>query len=259
MMIDHRSGHLDTARVVLSTMVSPLRYAVDIPIQIFHWASDHLTSHASLVRENTHLRYQLFLNQAKLRKFSDLEAENNRLRQLLGSAEKISEQVLITELLAVDMDPFSRRIMLNKGTRDGIAVGHSLIDIKGIMGQVIEVGPFFSTVLLITDPSHALPIQVNRNGLRSIALGTGIQDLLELSHMPTNTDLNIGDVLVTSGLGGKFPPGYPVGEVTHIKRDTGQPFAKILVKPYAWLERNREALFVKPIARTSMDSTTKID
>ena len=254
MIIDHRGGYLDTARVILSTIVSPLHYAVDIPIQIFHWTNDHIISHASLIKENTHLRHQLFLNQAKLRKFSDLEAENNRLRQLLGSAEKIDEQVLITELLAVDMDPFSRRVVLNKGTQDGVAIGHSLIDIKGVMGQVIRVGPFFSTALLITDPSHALPVQVNRNGLRSIALGTGIQDLLELSHVPTNGDLNIGDILVTSGLGGKFPSGYPVGEITHIKRDTGQPFAKILVKPYAWLERNREALLVKQKTHTPIEN-----
>ncbi len=255
-MIDHRGGYLDTTRVVLSTIVSPLHYAVDTPIQIVHWVNDHFTSHASLIRENTRLRHKLFLNQAKLRKFSDLEAENVRLRQLLGSAEKIGEKVLITELLAVDMDPFSRRIMIDKGTQDGVAVGHSLIDINGVMGQVIQTGPSSSTVLLITDPSHALPVQVNRNGFRSIALGTGIQDSLELSHIPTNTDLNIGDVLVTSGLGGRFPSGYPVGEITYIKRDIGQPFAKILVKPYAWLERNREALLVKPMTHTSTTNNT---
>jgi len=248
MMLDHRGGYLDTTRAVLSMVISPLRYAVDTPIQIAYWVNDHLTSHTSLIRENTRLHHQLLLNQVRLGKFSDLEAENTRLRQLLGSAQKIGEEVLITELLAVDVNPLTRQVMINKGSRDGVAIGDSLIDIKGIMGQVIQVEPFFSTVLLITDPNHALPVQVNRNGFRSIALGTGIQDLLELSHIPTNADLHIDDVLVTSGLGGKFPSGYPVGEIASIERGNGESFAKILVKPYAWLERNREALLVKPMA-----------
>lgn len=252
-MIDHRGGYLDTTRVVLSAIVSPLHYAMDTPIQVVHWVNDHLISHSSLIEENTRLRHRLFRSQARLRRFSDLEAENTRLRQLLGAGEKIAGKVLITELLAVDMDPFSRRIMIDKGTREDVATGDSLIDTKGVMGQVIRVGPFFSTVLLITDPSHAIPVQVNRNGFRSIALGTGARDTLELSHIPTNADLDIGDVLVTSGLGGRFPSGYPVGEITYIKRDVGQPFAKVLVKPYSWLERNREALLVKPMARPLME------
>nr|VFK57533.1 MAG: rod shape-determining protein MreC [Candidatus Kentron sp. TC] len=247
MMVDHRGGYLDTPRVILSTIVSPLHYAVDMPIRIIYWANDHLTSHVSLMKENARLRHKLFLNQTKLIKFSDLQAENARLRQLLGSAEKIDEKVLITKLLAVDMDPFRRQVTIDKGTQYGVAIGHSLIDINGIMGQVTQTGPFSSTVLLITDPSHALPVQVNRNGFRAIALGTGIRDSLELSHVPTNADLDIGDILVTSGLGGRFPSGYPVGEITEIKRDVGQPFAKILVRPYAWLERNREALLVEPM------------
>nr|VFK67305.1 MAG: rod shape-determining protein MreC [Candidatus Kentron sp. UNK]VFK72652.1 MAG: rod shape-determining protein MreC [Candidatus Kentron sp. UNK] len=255
MVADHRGGYLDTTRVILSTIVSPLHYAVDTPIRIVYWASDHLTSHVSLMKKNARLRHKLFLNQTKLIKFSDLQAENARLRQLLGSAEKIDEKVLITELLAVDLDPFRRRVLIDKGTRDSVAIGHSLIDINGIMGQVIETMPFSSTVLLITDPSHALPVQVNRNGFRAVALGTGIQDALELSHVPTNADLDIGDILVTSGLGGRFPPGYPVGEITYIKRDIGQPFAKILVKPYAWLERNREALLVEPIDHAPLKNT----
>nr|VFK33337.1 MAG: rod shape-determining protein MreC [Candidatus Kentron sp. MB]VFK76126.1 MAG: rod shape-determining protein MreC [Candidatus Kentron sp. MB] len=251
MITDYRSGYLDSTRAVLSTLISPLHYAIDTPIRIVYWAHDHLATYTALMKENVRLRHQLLLNQVRLGKFSDLEAENARLRQLLGSAEKIGEKVMITEIMAVDMNPLRRQIMIDKGTQDGVIVGHSLVDIKGVMGQVIQTAPLLSTVLLITDPSHALPVQVNRNGFRSIALGTG-QDLLELSYIPTNADLDVGDVLVTSGLGGKFPPGYPVGEITQLERDTGQPFARIMVKPYAWLERNREALLVTPTARPLM-------
>nr|VFK31443.1 MAG: rod shape-determining protein MreC [Candidatus Kentron sp. MB] len=251
MITDYRSGYLDSTRAVLSTLISPLHYAIDTPIRIIYWAHDHLATYTALMKENVRLRHQLLLNQVRLGKFSDLEAENARLRQLLGSAEKIGEKVMITEIMAVDMNPLRRQIMIDKGTHDGVIVGHSLVDIKGVMGQVIQTAPLLSTVLLITDPSHALPVQVNRNGFRSIALGTG-QDLLELSYIPTNADLDVGDVLVTSGLGGKFPSGYPVGEITQLERDTGQPFARIMVKPYAWLERNREALLVTPAARPLM-------
>lgn len=260
MMLDHQARYLDTARGAVSTMrnilstaVSPLRYAVDVPVQIVSWAGTNLTSRASLIAENEHLRRQHFLDRTKLRKLTDLEAENNRLRRLLGASKKIREQVLIAELLSVDMDPFSRRVVLDKGTRDGVALGHSLIDTEGIMGQVVEVGPFSSTALLITDPSHALPVQINRNGFRSIALGTGAQDFLELSHIPNSVEIQKGDILVTSGLGGRFPPGYPVGTVTHIERDNGQSFAKVLVKPKAQLERNREVLLVRLIARTPVE------
>ena len=148
--------------------------------------------------------------------------------------------------MAVDLDPFSRRIVINKGTRDGVLVGQSLIDSNGIMGQVMTAGPVSSNALLITDPSHSIPVQVNRNGLRSVAVGTGSLNLLELSHIPNNADVRVGDLLVTSGLGGRFPSGYPVGRVVSVERDSGQPFTRVRVKPSARLERNREVLLVWP-------------
>lgn len=247
MTFDHHGQYLDQARNHLSTVVLPLRYAVDMPLRTFSWIRGNLTSRTSLIAENDHLHRRHLLDQVKLGKFADLEAENNRLRKLLGASEKVGEQVLIAELLAVDMDPFSRRVVLNKGARDGVALGHSLIDTEGVIGQVVEVGPFSSIALLITDPSHALPVQINRDGFRSIALGTGVQDLLELSHIPNSVEIHIGDTLVTSGLGGRFPTGYPVGVVTQIDRDNGQSFVKVLVKPKAQLEHNREVLLVKRV------------
>ena len=134
--------------------------------------------------------------------------------------------------------------MLNKGRRDGVFSGQSLVDSQGVMGQVVSVGPFSSTALLITDPSHALPVQVHRTGLRAVATGTGAADAVVLSHIPNNADLRVGDLLVTSGLGGRFPQGYPVGRVTRVQRDSGQPFAQVDVTPSARLERNREVLLI---------------
>ena len=152
--------------------------------------------------------------------------------------------MLIAQILAVDLDPFSRRIVINKGTQDGVGVGQSLIDSNGIMGQIVTAGPVSSNALLITDPSHAMPVQVNRNGLRSVAVGTGTVNLLELTHIPNNADIRVGDLLVTSGLGGRFPSGYPVGRIVSVERDSGQPFARVNLTPSARLARNREVLLV---------------
>jgi rod shape-determining protein MreC len=225
-------------------MAYPLQYGVDLPIQTGRWVMENLASRHALVKENAALRRQQFLLRAQMEKYADLEAENRRLRGLLNSSQRLGERVLIAELLAVDMDPFSRRIVLSKGSRDQVTVGQALIDANGIIGQVVEVGMFSSAALLITDPSHAIPVQIIRNGLRSIAVGTGSLNLLELSYVPNNADVVVGDLMVTSGLGGKFPAGYPVGKVLSVERDTGQPFARVLIEPSALLERNREVLLI---------------
>jgi len=253
MTLDHRAQHLETVRGVLSTVVYPVQYAVDLPIQGGRWLRERMISHSELVEENRELRQQQLLMRSRLEKLADLEAENRRLRQLLDSSVKVGERVLIAELMAVDLAPFSRRIVLNKGSQSGVMTGQSLIDANGIMGQIVHTGPFSSTALLITDPSHALPVQLNRTGLRSVAMGTGTGDRLELAHIPNNADVRVGDLLVTSGLGGRFPPGYPVGRVSSVQRDSSRPFAKVLVKPSARLERNREVLLVWPAGTTQRE------
>ena len=246
MTADHRGHHLESLRGVLTTVLYPLQFAVDLPIRAGNWLAVNLSSREVLIEENARLRGEHFLLQSRLYKYAQIEAENRRLRSLLDSSEKIGERVLIAELLSVDMDPYSRRIVLNKGTRDGVAPGQSLIDSNGIMGQVVHAGTWSSNALLITDPSHALPVQLHRSGLRAVAVGTGPQNLLKLSHIPNSADVQLGDLLVTSGLGGRFPSGYPVGKVTSIERDRGQPFATVMVEPLADLERNREVLLVWP-------------
>ena len=244
MTVDHRSQHLESVRAVLGTLVYPLQYAIHVPIKAGRWATERLTAHADLAAANSSLREKQLLLQSRLEKFFEIESENRRLRELLKSSVKVGERVLIAELLSVDMDPFSRRIVLNKGTRAGVSEGQSLIDAFGVMGQVVHTGPFSSTALLITDPSHALPVQINRNGMRAVAVGTGSREQLELAHVPNNADVQVGDLLITSGLGGRFPGGYPVGRIIRVERDSGRPFAKVIVQPSARLERNREVLLV---------------
>ena len=246
MAVDQRASYLDSLRGHLLTAVYPLQVVVDLPIRAGRWATENLAARQELVVQNTTLKHERLLLNSRLTKFADLEAENKRLRNLLESSAKIADRVLIAEILSVDMDPFRRRIVLNKGFRSGVVIGQSLIDSNGIMGQVVTVGPFSSNALLITDPSHAMPVQVNRNGLRSVALGTGSLNLLELNHIPNNADVRVGDLLVTSGLGGRFPAGYPVGRIVSVERDRGRPFATVRVKPSARLERNREVLLVWP-------------
>ncbi len=244
MTADHKASHLEAVRAALSTVVYPLQYAVHLPIRVGAWVAENLSSRNDLIAENERLKIERLRLQARLEKLVALEAENRRLRTLLDSSVKAGEKVLIAELLSVDMNPFSRRIVLNKGRRDGVFAGQSLVDSQGVMGQVVSVGPFSSTALLITDPSHALPVQVHRTGLRAVATGSGKADAVALAHIPNNADIRVGDLLVTSGLGGRFPHGYPVGRVTRVRRDSGQPFADVEVEPSARLERNREVLLI---------------
>ena len=244
MTTDHRTHYLDEARGQLLMAIYPLQLVVDAPIKASSWVAERMSFRKTLVSENETLRNERLLLNSRLAKFADLEAENNRLRNLLDSSAKVADRVLIAEVLAVDLDPFSRRLVINKGTTNGVVVGQSLIDSNGIMGQVVSAGPVSSNALLITDPSHAMPVQLNRNGLRTVAVGTGSLNLLSLSHIPNNADVRVGDFVVTSGLGRRFPSGYPVGRVIGIERDRGQAFARVTVKPSAHLERNREVLLV---------------
>jgi rod shape-determining protein MreC len=144
------------------------------------------------------------------------------------------------------MDPYRHQIQINKGSLDRLYEGQPLLDSQGVMGQLIDVGPFTARAMLITDPSHAIPVQVNRNGLRTIALGTGSIDRLDLPHIPNNADIRVGDLLVTSGLGGRFPPGYPVADVTAVEQDPGDTFSHISARPRAALDSSREVLLVWP-------------
>jgi len=246
MTVDHRHGHLGTVRSMLSLIVYPVQYAVNIPAKITAWATESLVTRHALVADNERLREQQLLLSSRLQKYEVLEAENKRLRQLLESSFRLNDKVIIAELLAVDLQPFRHIIVINKGIREGVYDGQPIVDADGIMGQILHVGPFTSTVLLITDPTHALPVQINRNGLRAIAVGTGQKQSLQLEYLPNNSDIRMGDLIVSSGLGSRFPAGYPVGTVSEIVLDPAEPFAKVTVVPSARLEQSREVLLVWP-------------
>ncbi len=173
-----------------------------------------------------------------------LSAENARLRQLLNSAAHVDDSVLIAELVAVAPDPLRHIVVINKGEDAGVYVGQAVIDGHGLVGQVIEVSRYFSRVLQISDTTHAVPVQINRNGVRAIAEGTGLVDSLSLAHVASSTDVKVGDLVVTSGMGGGFPPGYPVAVVTEVSEGEGQPFLKVKARPTAHLDQSRHLLLV---------------
>ena len=246
MTLDHRFQYLKEVRAALSVIVYPVQSIVNFPVTAGDWMGESFATRESLMAEVTALKTQQLLYDVKLQKMAALESENMRLRQLLDSSFKVGERVLIAELLAVDMEPFSSEIVINKGSDYDIYEGQPLLDAHGIMGQITKVGPLTSRAMLITDPNHAIPVSVNRNGLRTIAIGTGNPDELDIPHFPNNADIQVGDLLVSSGLGGRFPRGYPVATITSIEIDPGQPFARVTAKPAAQLQRSREVLLVWP-------------
>ncbi len=244
MTVDHRYHALDGVRDVLSTAIYPLHILVRLPTDAHNWLTEKWASRSVLLEENARLREKQILLNVQLQKLTTLEAENRRLRSLLESAVNTPERVLIAELLAVDFDPYRHHILLNRGRQHGLYVGQPVLDQHGVIGQIIRADPLTSTAILITDPNHALPIQINRTGVRTLALGTGRLQELELPHIPHNEDVKVGDVLVTSGMGGRFPRGYPVGTVSAVEFDPGSPFARIIAKPAAQLDRIREVMLL---------------
>ena len=260
MVMDHRFHAMDTIRSALTVVVDPLRYLVNLPSDIIHWSSESLVTHTTLEEENKTLRTQNQLLQAKLQKYASLKAENANLRALLKSVEKHEEsveQVLIAEILSVDLDPYRRQFVINKGSSHDVYKGQPIMGALGVMGKVIHVGPLSSTAMMITDASHSIPVQINRNGVRAIAVGRPKQQQLDLIHQPNNADIIVDDLLVSSGLGCVFPPGYPVGRVITINTNPSLPFAEIIVEPTAQLDRDREVLLVWPSHRSNKESECK--
>jgi len=247
MTLDYRTDYVRNIRAGLSFVVYPVRYIVNLPSDFMSWSSDTFVSRSTLQEDNATLRTQNQLLKVQLQKMTFIETENVQLRELLQSSKRVGERVLIAELLSVNLDPFRQQIVLNKGWKnDQLFVSQPLLDAEGVMGKIVHVNPLTSTAVLITDPSHVLPVQVIRNGLRTIAVGTGSDNKLELLYLPNNADIQIGDELVTSGLGCIFPAGYPVARVTEVNTNPSLPFAQVLAEPTAKLNRSREVLLVWP-------------
>jgi rod shape-determining protein MreC len=244
MTVDHRWHSLELARSALSGVLYPLQYTIDLPIRLFYWADEALSTQQSLLEKNREFEARHLENRVQLQKLDIIEKENERLRKLLGAIPKTTERLLISEIINVDLDPYKQLILLNKGSSSDVYQGQPIIDAQGVMGQVVHVGPMSSTAVLITDASHAIPVQVNRTGLRAIAFGSGKIDQLNLRYLPHNVDIKEGDLLITSGLGGVFPPNFPVAVISKIERPSGEPFATIEAKPHALLDKSREVLLV---------------
>ena len=245
MFLDHRESHLTTIRQAFSVVVYPIQLAVDLPIRGWRWAETALAERSALLAENEALKLEKLDAGVRLQRLDSLEAENRRLRAMLDSSARVADRVLVAEILAVDLDPYRQRFTINRGLSDGVYVGQALLDADGIIGQIMRVEPMTSEAVLISDADHALPVAINRNGLRTIIIGTGDTVRLRMPYLPNSADVEMGDLVISSGLGGVFPSGYPVGYVSEIERQPGQGFAEIYVEPAGMLDRAREVLLVR--------------
>jgi rod shape-determining protein MreC len=248
-IVDKRYDHLGKIRRSLSVVAYPVQIAVASPFEGWNWFKESVTTRDALRADKTRLEAELRMAQFKLQRFEALEAESRRLRALRENTADVTDRFLIGNIMDVDLDAFRERALVDKGAADGVYVGQAVVDSGGVFGQVARVGQLTSEVILVSDAAHAIPVQINRNGVRTIAVGSGETGTLKLPYLPTSADIVAGDLLVTSGLGGGFPPGYPVGTVAVVKRDPAQSLADVVVKPAAALDRARELMFVwlKPV------------
>ncbi|MDA1076676.1 MAG: rod shape-determining protein MreC [Proteobacteria bacterium] len=235
---------LEPVRSGIASVVAPIQLIAHLPYSIGEGVGDVVASQDSLLSENQQLERRVLELSQVSQQFLALKAENERLRELLSSRARLSAEVLIAELVSVIPAPDTHQIIIDKGSSSGVYPGQAVIDSEGLFGQVVEVGAFTSRVLLITDIRHALPVEVNRSGVRSIAGGTGRIDQLVLEHVPVTADIREGDLVVSSGLGGLFPRGYPVGRVESVLVMSTQSFAQITVRPSAALDRSRHVLLI---------------
>ncbi|MCQ4288684.1 rod shape-determining protein MreC [Pseudomonas stutzeri] len=256
MVVDARFETLKPLRSQMGLVLTPFYWLADLPVRTWQRATEQLTSSTSLVAENEKLKAEALLMQRRLQKLATLTEQNVRLRELLNSAALVDDKVIVGELIGLDPNPFTHRILVDKGERDGVFLGQPVLDASGLMGQVVEVMPYAARVLLLTDVTHSIPVQVNRNGLRAIAVGTGSPDYLELRHVAETADIKEGDLLVSSGLGQRFPSGYPVAQVTEVVRGSGQPFLIVRAIPTAMLNRSRYLLLVFSDSRTPEERAT---
>lgn len=245
MFADNRFGYLEKVRFVLGYFTTPIYWVADTPTRISFWIDDVFVSRTDLLEENQALREQLLVSQRQLQLLESLASENSRLRALQDSARTVKGEVLPAEIINISPDPFSKRVLVNKGARDGAFVGQALLDANGLMGQVDEVLPFTSWVLLITDAHHVTPVQVNRNGERALARGSRTTaSELELEFVTQTQDIKAGDRLVSSGMGQVYPKNYPVAEVTSVYSDPGQPFLRVRARPLAQIDSTRHVMLV---------------
>jgi rod shape-determining protein MreC len=243
MVLDHRGGWLTMIRGQIEWVVQPLWRLAGLPAKLGDTVRDDASTRARLAEENKTLRNALLVSGARIARLQAAAAETERLRGLLGAAEQGGLDVQLAPILDIALDPTRQRLVLDIGAEQGVTLGQPAIDAGGLVGQVIELRPSTATVLLLTDPDHAVPVAVSRNGIRLVAYGRG--DRLELANVPTSSDVKVGDRIVTSGLGGRFPPGFPVGTIVKLRRDESRAFLVGELKPAAQLDRGRDVLLLR--------------
>ena len=244
MWLDHRENHLDAVRRTIGAAVYPIQIVVDAPARVWAWLTEISATKNELQLENSRLRIEALITRGRVQELAALKAENDRLRTMLDAREQVRGEVRIAEIMAVDANPYRHNIVLDIGSNDGVYDGQAIVDASGVVGQVIETGLITSQAILISDPDHTLPVVVNRNGLRTVAFGTGKYNQLDLPFLANNADIRPGDLLVTSGLGGAFPSGYPVAVVETVTRLPQEPFADVTATPVAALDQVREVMLI---------------
>ncbi|MFB2754119.1 rod shape-determining protein MreC [Shewanella xiamenensis] len=237
---------LEPARESLSSALSPIQYLASVPSAILDWSSESFATRNMLALQNKELLRQQLLMSERLQRFEHLRQENERLRALLGSPAYQDSLKMVAEVMEVASDPSHHYVVLNRGSRSGVFVGQPVVDAQGVVGQVVQVSEMTSRVLLLSDVSHGLPVRITRNDVRLVANGTGELDEIELRHVAKSTDIRVGDLLVTSGLGNRFPEGYPVARVVEVFTEDGQSYARVTAQPLAALDRIRYLLLIWP-------------
>lgn len=244
LLLARQTNQLQRFTQALSYAVHPILVLVDTPSQIYDWLSENISSRSALLEENKKLNTESLLLKAKLQKLDVIEKENIRLHSLLESSFTLGEQFIAASLIRVKLDPFSHMVTADKGSRYKIYPGQAVLNADGVIGQVTKVLPLTASIILITDPNHAIPVEISRTGLRTIATGSGHANQLNLPYLPHNADIVKGDLLITSGLGGLYPRGYPVAHVSTLTPAVGQAFMYAQANTVAKIESSRELLLV---------------
>lgn len=248
MVLDQRTQWASPVRYVLGALTAPVHYIAHLPVDSGQWLTEQAQSRSSLLDENRRLQRKSLILEQKVQRLAVLEAENVRLRELLNSSADLDASVLVAEIIGLDADPNRQELVINKGSGSEVVTGQAVLDAQGLIGQVVEAGPLSSRVLLLTDASHAMSVQVNRNGVRAVLAGTGQVGGLRLLYVPDTADIQKGDLLVSTGLGQRYPRGYPVATITSVRHQSGAAFAEISARPTARIDRASHVLLVQPSA-----------
>lgn len=249
---DHKMKSFEIVRGYLQSIVSPMQYIANTPKQMMTWTAENLITRKALMEENQALKINELRYQEQLMQLDIVKQENDRLRSLLASPLRYEMKKMVAEIISVDSDPYTHQVVINRGANDGVYEGQPVVDEQGIVGQILLVGTTTSRVILVTDVTHAVPVRISRNGIRMLASGSGRIDRISHAYVPHSADIRKDDILVTSGLGGKYPEGYPVSKVALVRKDESRPFAQVFSTPIARIDRLRYLLLLWPEKPASM-------